>query len=471
MCSEVRAGFDEEELRAMLEDDDLQAEFDSEWDYAVPPSLGCEEEFLRAAGVGTPSGAAAPSAPPAPAAPPPTKKRKSSSKGKKNVSDKPEKPKVHCPRCNRGYNSLEGVERHQSVHKMEDGLTEGLPTAESVLNNSVVLAAEVLEEMVRNLSSHGSEPQLLGITQDFIKKQKNENFVSFINVCTRNICQCIPSGRYSPRSDKMDVPLPSVLYSNFLSGCSRFLISDTFFEMVDNLIFEDVDVTHYRLKVIFCTDFTRKLLIKVVAFVVKSIKLSIYENMGIRPRAPVSISPGAQIYLKQCVHYVSGSVIRRILRPLFPLSRRNGGRWCEVIEAIQLQFLKDDLTGPHADLERWTLAQDRGSLLYVSESALTFFLYVAEVAKSAEQPDGSLDAKVVLQNISEDVDGMFRWDAVCGERFTGTHSQFLMDMAVKLFCSTWAKGIQKRRMNALHARGYISQNLRGKLAGASSSSM
>ncbi len=82
-------------------------------------------------------------------------------------------------------------------------------------------------------------------------------------------------------------------------------------------------------------------------------------------------------HFKQCVHYVAGSVVRRILRRAQPLSKKYD-KWAAVVSVINSKFLKDDDgTGPHADLEAWTKMQDRGSLLYVSDEALNFFLYLA----------------------------------------------------------------------------------------------
>lgn len=100
----------------------------------------------------------------------------------------------------------------------------------------------------------------------------------------------------------------------------------------------------------------------------------------------------------------------------------------------------------------WTLAQDRGKLIKINDSALNFFFELSTIAKCLEHSNGSLYVDEVIEKLSSSPKIIFLWEELVKDTLP-KHLQFrLLHSLCTYFCNTWRSGIVSRRMDELQSK-------------------
>lgn len=122
--------------------------------------------------------------------------------------------------------------------------------------------------------------------------------------------------------------------------------------------------------------------------------------------------------------------------------------WQEIFKVLKCRVLTEKPTKEDVEDAAWTLARDRGGLLYITTDAKEFFVYLTAVVLACEKKDGSIDYEEVIRKVSDSpLTGM--WDSMIGSSLHETISLNLMNDVICSYCRTCARGFAKRTLNFL----------------------
>ena len=312
-----------------------------------------------------------------------------------------------------------------------------------------------MEESTPN-AGHG--PKLLYLLHQMKMLTSSPEWKNFVQVAGEDMIKCLPSSYNSPGRGKT-YPMPTEVRTIFNKGLAKILTTNVK-QRYSNLVTEMLPQEKEDIILLFVSSFIRRFGPQVLAYVFKCMKLAVAPNaMAIQKK---SKTDAEMKYFKETVHFVGGSVLRRVLRFALPLQEKYE-KWNNVIEVIRSHFLIGELAdAPEEELMEWTKKQDRGGLLVIGDKALTFFSQVGLIAEDIETPAGDVDfeslkAKVLCSET------YYVWDGLIKDELPRVDSNFLLDLCCKHFCNTWGVGTAKMKMNQIFSKGTDSSTLRPSL--------
>lgn len=248
--------------------------------------------------------------------------------------------------------------------------------------------------------------------------------------------------------------LPSALMDSLHDQVEKilcnFVLCDTFLDIIGL-----GDMFHIDLLSQFMTEFCLNYSKQIFMFISKTFRGNI-------PPRPMKQTAEPDLEERQVIYYIAGS----IMKGYFRIAKRfkNNKKWQEIALVIQTKVLVDKPVGD-VDLSveaAWTMAVDRGGLLFVSAQSQVFFVKLTKVIYDNEKHDGidydDIINKVCNSNISVD------WDNIISDSLREDVSVKLMCDVVQCLCKTCGRGFAKRRLNSLRNKPLISMPTRHLVA-------
>ena len=321
------------------------------------------------------------------------------------------------------------------------------------------IAKRVLEDMEESFPNAGNGPKILSLINQVKLLLSSPEWKDFMMKLSASITKCLPSSYNSPGRGKI-YPMPSEVRAIFTKGLSKILttsIKSEYFQLLQEMLPQEKG----EIIKLFLSTFIRRFGHLILAYVFRCMKKAVAPNAVATTKKPKT--DAEMKWFKETVHYVGGSVIRRILKFALPLQEKYT-KWNKITEVIRSHFLIGDLAfSPDEELIEWTKKQDRGGLLYLGDKALTFFTEVGLMSEELTSPAGDLDFDAVKTKI---LSGQvyYIWDSLIqGELESRADSELLLDLCIKHFCNTWGVGTAKMKLNEMHSKGTDNATLRPSL--------
>jgi len=250
------------------------------------------------------------------------------------------------------------------------------------------------------------------------------------------------------------VLLPSALITvlqknveNFLSDLNvRRYVSDQILVIVPC----DKSIAHQ-----FVCDYVLALILKVVKFVRSSMQQNKTHCAVLTKEIEFDVED------LEAIHYIGGSTIRSFYKKSQQFPKNSG--WAMIGRVITQRLLEsDNVPGPPQIVKGWTIAQNRGSLFFVSGVLFDFLCGVTEILEKDSSTQG-VNHDFVLEQVCNS-GFVLLWDEAISDSLPEELAYNFMKGMVRSFSQTFGVGKAKKILNAARKKAEASVPLRHKVA-------
>lgn len=246
--------------------------------------------------------------------------------------------------------------------------------------------------------------------------------------------------------------LPSALMSCLMQKVDS-LLSDA--SLIDNLL-EKLDIP-----LIFNDDSQSQFFLEFILSFAREILSFISKTFRAGARRTTKPPPVLDKDDRQVVYYIGGSIMRGYMRIAYRYKASKS--WQEVVKVLKARVLQEKPNADQIEDANWTMAVDRGGLLYITPECQNFFLPLTTTVFSCEKSDGSIDYEQVTEKVSHS-DICILWDDMISQSLSERNSLNLMNDVVRCFSRTCARGFARRRLNFLKQKPVVSMPTRHAVA-------
>ncbi|KAK3917170.1 Zinc finger protein 131 [Frankliniella fusca] len=341
-------------------------------------------------------------------------------KPKKTVIGKVKlKPKYICTYCLKGYLDQRAFKQHVRNHAIQDAAAR-FPDKEKILNQVDNISDAALNKTA-NAPCYGEGGQrfkeLIGYIISIVSSDKWKNFST--EVCEELVSEIV----------KKKFVLPSAMSTLLLRDCENLLSNTSLCRSLLDLLEIPKDLEMNNLPA----------------------------GHTLQLKAPIVLDNDD----KQVIYYCGGSILWGYVRMSYRYG--NSSSLKKIVEVVKSKILRDKPTAEDDGDAAWTIARDRGGLLYLTSECKEFFIDLTEVVFAAEESDGSIDYESVLTKVTN-CNISFKWDNIIGDALDPRNSIELINDVVRYYCRTRMSGFMRKRINYLKSKPVISMPIRHAVA-------
>lgn len=313
------------------------------------------------------------------------------------------------------------------------------PSVKRVKQECPALAEQVLLNMERSPLCHSIALKIAAAARRMRENLANE----CVKVFFEKICDLF----MSCFSDGTDYFLPSKLIEAYLKNVARTITNQKHREDLLDLISVVGDIPNQRIADLVLASVMRPFANTLLAFIIRSVvKGEGSQACPLSAQYAVSNDKTDSVEFKNILHYIAGSNVKSVLRPL--MKSRLGEEQERLVSTIRQNILVADLAdAPDAELVAWTETQDRGGLSKVTGKVLDFFVELGKIATVTERKDGSLLNEEFIEKVCCSRVVVLMWDDIIKNSLPSIQSFDLLHKLILKFTYTWRTGIVGRRMD------------------------